>query len=97
MNQDIFLHIPLDIIIVYNMDPLAANSMQNRDSEQLRAGVDQTTTEVAICQNNFDQQEELVEAFGGDSIAKGFPEAYDRVNKLEARLVAEKTRQDVAC
>ena len=80
------------------MDLLKMNSMQNRDVEQMRAFLDQMIAEVAICENNkFDQQhEELVEAFGGDSTAKGFLEAYDRANKLEARLVAAKTRQDAA-
>jgi hypothetical protein len=57
------------------MDPSAANSMQNRDIEQLLAFIDQPTAEVATCQNKFDQHEELVVAFGGDSTAKGFPEA----------------------
>jgi hypothetical protein len=37
-----------------------------------------------------------VEAFGGETPAKGIPEAHDRANTLEARLVAAKTRQDVA-
>jgi hypothetical protein len=55
--------------------------MQNRDVKQLRAFVDQTTPEVVICQNKFDQHE-LVEVFGGDSTAKGFLEAYARANKL---------------
>ena len=63
------------------MGPSASNSMQNRDVKQLRAFVDQTTPEVVICQNKFDQHE-LVEVFGGDSTAKGFLEAYARANKL---------------
>ena len=70
--------------------------MQNRNVEQLRAFFDQTTTEVTIYHNKFYQPEDHVEAFGGDNTAKGFPEAYDMANKLEVRLVAAKTRQDVA-
>ena len=41
----------------------AANSVMDRNIEQLLAFVDQTTAEVATLQNKFDLQKELVEAF----------------------------------
>jgi hypothetical protein len=83
-------------IMVYNMDPSAANSVQHRDVEQLRGFVDQMTVQVATCHNIFDHQEELVDALDGDASASCFAVAQARADKLEDRFVAAKARQDVA-
>ena len=74
----------------------AANSITDRNIEQYLAFVDQTTSEVATLQNKIDQQEELVEAFNGDATAAGFVAANAKADKIEARLVAAKARQDAA-
>ena len=70
----------------------AANSVMDRNIEQLLAFVDQTTAEVATLQNKFDLQEELVEAFNGDATAVGFVAATAKADKIEARLIAAKAR-----
>ncbi len=74
----------------------AGNSVTNRNIDQLMAFVDQTTAEVAILKNKFDQQEELVDAFNGDATAAGFVAAQAKADKFEARLIAAKARQDAA-
>ncbi len=50
----------------------AVNIVTNRNIDQLLAFVDHTTVEVASLHNKFDQQDELVDAFGGDATANGF-------------------------
>ncbi len=78
------------------MDPSAALSTKNREVEQLRAFVDETTAEVADVRDEFKHQEDLVEAYGGDATAVGFAAAVARADKLEARLVAARARQETA-
>ncbi len=74
----------------------AANSITDRNIDQLLAFVDQTTGEVATLQNKFDHKEELVDAFNGDATADGFVAANAKADKIEARLIAAKARQDAA-
>ena len=74
----------------------AVNSVTNRNIDQLLAFVDQTTAEVATLQNKFDQQDELVDAFGGDATAVGFVAAQAKADKIETRLIAAKARQEAA-
>ena len=78
------------------MDSSAAFSVAERNINQLLSFVDQTTIEVVTAQNRFDQQDELLEAFGGDETAIGFAAATAKADKLEARLVAAKARQEAA-
>ena len=74
----------------------AVNSISDRNIEQLLAFVDQTTAEVASLQNKLDHQEEMVDAFDGDATAAGFVAASNKADKIEARLIAAKARQEAA-
>ena len=74
----------------------AANSVQDRNIEQLLMFVDQTTAEVATAQQKFDDQDELLDAFAGDATAEGFAATSAKADKLEARLIAAKARQEAA-
>ena len=78
------------------MDPSTALSTENREVEQLRAFIDETTAEVADARDKFKHQEDLCEAYGGDSTAVGFAAAGLRADKLEARLIAARARQETA-
>ena len=78
------------------MDPSAALSTENREVEQLRAFIDETTAEVADARDKFKHQEDLCEAYGGDSTAVGFAAAGLRADKLEARLIAARARHETA-
>ena len=69
---------------------------ENRDIEQLRTFVDQTTAEAADLRNKFERQEELVEAFGEVVNALGAKLAQIKAVKLETRLIAAMARQDAA-
>ena len=77
-------------------DPSVANLVENRDVGELRAFVDHTIVEVATCQDRFDQHEDLVDAFAGDTSANGFVATQARANRLEACLVTAKVRQEAA-
>jgi len=44
----------------------------------------------------FDQQEELVDAFNGDATAASFVAAQTKADKIEARLISSKARQEAA-
>ena len=70
------------------MIPSTSMSVENRKVEQVRAFIDETTTEVADARNNFSQQEDLVDAFNGDATAAGYAAAIAKAYKFEARLVA---------
>ena len=74
----------------------AAISITDRNIEQLLAFVDQTTAEVASLQKKFDHQEDLADAINGDAIAAGFVAAQTKADKIEARLIAAKARQEAA-
>ena len=70
---------------------------ENRDVEQLRSFIDGVTSEVAAgLQAKFDNQEELVEAFGDDETAVGLVAAKTKLDKAEERLIAAKLRLDGA-
>jgi hypothetical protein len=72
------------------------NSITDRNIEQLLAFVDQTTTEFVSLEDKFDHREELVDAFNDDATAAGFVAAQTKADKIEARLIAAKARQEVA-
>ncbi len=78
------------------MNPSTSRSAENREVEQLRAFIDETTAEVADAKNKFSHQEDLVDAFNGDATAVGYAAAMARADKLEARLVAARARQEIA-
>jgi outer membrane murein-binding lipoprotein Lpp len=78
------------------MDPSTSFSAENRDIEQLRTFVDQTTTDVADLRNKLERQEERVEAFSEEVNAPGAKLAHARADKLEIRLIAAMARQDAA-
>ena len=65
ISRVFFLHIVIASIIIFTMDPSAALSTENREVEQLRAFIDETTAEVADARDKFKHQEDLVEAYGG--------------------------------
>ena len=76
------MHILSDIIIVIPIAYSAANSITDRNIDQLLAFVNQTTSEVATLLNKFDLHEELVEAFNGDATAVGFVAASAKADKI---------------
>ena len=78
------------------MNPSSSMSAENREVEQLRAFIDETTAEVADYRNKFSHQEDLVDAFQGDATAVDYAAAMARANKFEARLVAARARQETA-
>jgi len=71
-------------------------SAENREVEQLRAFIDETTAEVAEARNKFSHQEDLVDAFNGDATAVGYVAAIARADKFKARLVAARARQETS-
>ncbi len=60
-------------------------SAENREVEQLHAFIDETIDEVAEVRNNFNHQEDLVEAFNGDDTATGYVAAFAGADKFESR------------
>jgi hypothetical protein len=78
------------------MNPSSSTPAENREVEQLRAFIDETTAEVTDAKNKSSHQDDLVDAFNGDTMAEGYAAAIARADKFEARLVAAKARQDAA-
>jgi hypothetical protein len=81
-------------MFAFPMASSAANSISDRNIEQLLAFVDQTTAEVASLLNKFDHQEELVDAFNGDATAAGFVAANTKAGKIEVWLITAKAPQE---
>ena len=69
------MHIIIAFNIVHPMNPSKSMSAENREVEQLRAFIDETTAEVTDARNKFNHQEDLVDAFQGDATAVGYAAA----------------------
>ncbi len=88
------MHITIALNIAFPMDPSTSISVENREVEQLRDFIDETTTEVAEARNKFKHQEELVDAYNGDANATSYAPAEARVEKFEARLITARVRHE---
>ncbi len=78
------------------MDPSVLISAENRDVEQLRVFIEQTTSEIfSKLQNDFECQEEVIEGFANDK-DPGVVKAQKKADKNEERLIVAKARQDAA-
>ena len=78
------------------MNPSTSMPAENREVEQLRAFIDEATAEFADAMNKFSHQEDLVDAFNGNATALGYAAAIARADKLKARMVVVRARQETA-
>ena len=87
-----------NLIITFNitvpMDPSTSMTVANKEVEQLRASIDETSAEVAEASNKFSHQEDLVDAFNDNAVAVGYAAAIVIADKFEARMVAARARHE---
>ena len=74
------------------MDPSTPMVTGNREVEQLRAIIDETTAEVAEAKNKINHQNDLVDAFNDDATAAGHATVIVKAYKFESRLVTARAR-----
>jgi hypothetical protein len=86
------------IIIAFNIavpiDPSTSRTDENTEVEQHRAFIDETIAKVAEARKKFSHKENLVDAFNGDATAVRFVAAICRADKLEARMVVARARDE---